>query len=245
MEWISSPDIWLALLTLTALEIVLGIDNLVFIAILADRLPLAQRKPARRIGLALALVTRLLLLLALTWMMRLTKPLIVVLDHSLSGRDLILIGGGLFLLAKAVWEIHHTLESASEGDKLASGGGAAFGLVVAQIAVLDIVFSLDSVITAVGMSQEIGVMVAAIVLAMIVMLVAAEPVGRFINEHPTLKVLALAFLIMIGTMLVADGLGFHVPKGYIYFSLVFACFVEGLNLLVRRKSSRRPQAPAP
>jgi predicted tellurium resistance membrane protein TerC len=238
MEWLSNPEIWLALLTLTALEIVLGIDNLVFIAILADRLPAAQRKMARRTGLVFALVTRLLLLLALTWMMQLTRPLFGVLGHSLSGRDLILIGGGMFLLAKAVWEIHHSLEAAANKvDETAKAGGkAAFGVVVAQIAVLDIVFSLDSVITAVGMSQDIGVMVAAIVLAMIVMVIAAEPVGRFINEHPTLKMLALAFLIMIGTMLMADGLGFHVPKGYIYFSLVFACFVEGLNLLIRRKS---------
>lgn len=236
MEWIANPDIWVSLLTLTALEIVLGIDNLVFIAILSQSLPEEKRKLGRRIGLILALVTRLLLLLALSWMMGLTKPFLDIWGHSISGRDLILLVGGLFLIAKATFEIHDKIEG-DDGhgkSKVASGMFA----VVLQIAILDIVFSLDSVITAVGMADHIEVMVAAIVIAMGIMLIAAEPVSAFINAHPTVKMLALSFLILIGVMLVADGLGFHIPKGYIYFAMGFSCLVEGLNLLVRRRRSK-------
>jgi predicted tellurium resistance membrane protein TerC len=239
MDWIADPDIWLSLLTLTALEVVLGIDNIVFIAIIAERLPEGQRALARRIGLAFALLTRLGLLLTLTWIMSLTRPLFEVLGHSFSGRDLILLLGGLFLTAKAVWEIHHRLEEADDTPDTAKPlRYSGFTIIVAQIAMLDVVFSLDSVITAVGMAQELWVMIVAIVLAIALMLIAAEPVSRFINLHPTLKMLALSFLILIGTMLVAEGVGFHIPKGYIYFSMAFAFLVEALNMIVRNRRRR-------
>jgi predicted tellurium resistance membrane protein TerC len=242
MDWLTNPDIWLSLLTLTALEIVLGIDNLVVIAILADRLPVHQRSIARRVGLALALVTRLGLLFTLTWIIGLTKPIFTAFGHPTSWRDIILIGGGLFLIAKAILELHHFMEQQeSEEAGMARGAAAGFAWVVAQIAVFDIVFSLDSVITAVGMASHIEIMVAAIVITVLVMLIAADPVSHFINRNPTVKVLAFAFLLLIGVFLVADGIGQAIAKGYIYFAIVFGCLVEGLNMMARRR--RRGAAP--
>jgi len=242
-DWIANPDIWLALLTLTALEIVLGIDNLVFIAILAAKLPAHRQKLARQVGLGLALLTRLALLFTLSWLAGLTKPLFTVLGEGVSWRDIVLIGGGLFLIAKAVTEVHHKVESAAEEAPPPKHG--SFVGVVIQIALIDIVFSFDSVLTAVGMAQHIEVMVAAIVISMAIMLVAAGPVADFVNRHPTIKMLALAFLILIGTMLTAEGIGFHIPKGYIYFAMAFAILVESLNMLVRRRSARARAGRAP
>jgi len=233
MDWIANPDIWLGLVTLTALEIVLGIDNLVFIAILAGKLPEHRQARARQLGLGVALLTRLGLLFTLTWLAGLTRPLFTVLGEGVSWRDIVLIGGGLFLIAKATYEIHHKVEAAGQDTPPGATGG--FVGVVVQIALIDVVFSFDSVLTAVGMAQHIEVMVAAIVISMGVMLIASGPVSAFIDKHPTLKMLALSFLILIGTMLTAEGIGFHIPKGYIYFAMAFACLVEGLNILVRRK----------
>ncbi|MBI4638518.1 MAG: TerC family protein [Candidatus Rokubacteria bacterium] len=233
-----SWDALISLVTLTAMEIVLGIDNVVFIAILTARLP-AHRQPfARRLGLALALGTRLGLLGALSWMMGLTAPFFTVLGRGISGRDVILFGGGLFLMGKATWEIYDKLEAVHEESPVA-GGGATLAWVVPQIALLDIVFSLDSVITAVGMANQLIVMVVAIVLAMLVMLVSMGPVSGFIERHPSLKLLALAFLLLIGVMLVADGTGQHMPKGYIYFAMAFSLFVELLNLRFRHRQPVR------
>ncbi|WP_394538410.1 TerC family protein [Lysobacter enzymogenes] len=228
MEWLSDPTIWMGLATLVVLEIVLGIDNLVFIAILADKLPPHQRDKARLIGLSLALGMRLILLAALSWIMRLTAPLFSLFGHAFSGRDLILLGGGLFLLFKATMELHERLEPpADEG----AGGKvhAAFGLVVLQIVVLDAVFSLDSVITAVGMVDELGVMFAAVIIAMAVMLLASKPLTRFVGRHPTVVVLCLGFLLMIGFSLVAEGLGFKIPKGYLYAAIAFSILIESFN----------------
>ena len=236
MDWIANPDIWLSLVTLTALEIVLGIDNLVFIAILAGKVPQHRQKLAQRVGLGLALLTRLGLLFTLSWLAGLKEPLFFVLGEGVSWRDIVLIGGGLFLIAKATFEIHHKVEAA--GQETPSIATSTFTLVVVQIALIDVVFSFDSVLTAVGMAQHIEVMVAAIVISMAVMVVAAGPVSDFVNRHPTIKMLALSFLILIGTMLTAEGIGFHIPKGYIYFSMAFACLVEGLNMLVRRQMSK-------
>ncbi len=243
MDWIANPDIWLSLVTLTALEIVLGIDNLVFIAILAGKLPERRQALARQLGLGMALLTRLGLLFTLTWLSRLTETLFHVLGEPISWRDIVLIGGGLFLIAKATYEIHHKVEAAGFDAPPAPTG--TFVGVVVQIALIDIVFSFDSVLTAVGMARHIEVMVAAIVLAMAVMVVASGPVTTFVNRHPTIKMLALSFLILIGTMLTAEGIGFHIPKGYIYFSMAFACLVEALNMLVRRQVSRAraPRVP--
>ena len=236
MEWLSDPQAWIALITLTALEIVLGIDNIIFISILAGKLPEAQRQKGRMIGLALAMIMRIVLLLSLAWIVRLTSPLFTVFGHGVSGRDLILIVGGLFLLAKSTHEIHDKLEG--EEDIKVSSGTARFSSVLVQIMLLDIVFSLDSVITAVGMVQQIPVMVTAVVLAVIFMMVFAKPIGDFVEDHPTVKMLALSFLLLVGMALVADGLGFHIPKGYIYFAMGFSVFVEVLNLRLRKK--RKP-----
>lgn len=233
LEWITSPEAWISLFTLTALEIVLGIDNIIFISILVGRLPAAQRQLGRILGLGLAMGTRILLLLSLSWIMRLTEPLFSLFDYPISGRDLILIFGGLFLLVKSTLEIHHSLEDEAEEIK-PSAKSAVFFNVLIQIALLDIVFSLDSVITAVGMAQHIEVMIIAIILAVAVMMLAAKPIGDFVEAHPTLKVLALSFLILIGVSLIAEGLHFHIPKGYIYFAMGFSVVVEMINLKVRK-----------
>jgi len=233
MNWLTSPETWIALLTLTVLEIVLGIDNIIFISILAGKLPAGEQPRARTVGLTLAMVTRILLLLSLTGIMRLTLPLFSPFGHPFSGRDLILLLGGLFLLWKSTREIHDKLEG-EEGRQNVKAG-ATFGGVIVQIALLDIVFSLDSVITAVGMVRQVGVMIAAIVLAVLVMLVAAGPISDFVHRHPTLKMLALSFLLLIGVTLIADGLGQHIPKGYVYFAMGFSVFVESLNLRLARK----------
>jgi predicted tellurium resistance membrane protein TerC len=241
MDWITDPDIWISLLTLTALEIVLGIDNIIFISILAGKLPAEQQERARKLGLTLALVTRVLLLLSLTWIMGLTKPLFTlpILDKEISGRDLVLLLGGLFLIWKSVKEVHEKLEDA-DGHATAGAGRATFANVIVQILILDVVFSLDSVITAVGMANEIGVMVAAVVIALGVMLVFAKAISDFVNRHPTLKMLALSFLILIGVALVGEGIGHHIPKGYIYFSMAFAFAVELLNLRLSAKRKAKP-----
>jgi len=233
-DWISNPAIWLSLVTLAGLEIVLGIDNLVFIAILTNRLPEAQRPMGRKVGLSLALGTRLILLAMLAWIVTLTEPLFTVLTLAISWRDLILIAGGIFLLVKATHEIHNEMEGEPE-DKGPKVRSATFGMIVTQIAVIDIIFSLDSVITAVGMADQLWVMVLAVVIAMIIMLVASTPLANFVSSHPTVKMLALSFLLMIGVFLVADGLHFHIPKGYLYFSLAFSIVVEALNYWVRNR----------
>lgn len=227
-----------ALATLTALEVVLGVDNVVFIAIVAARLPAAQQPLARRIGLALALITRVLLLLTLSWIMGLTQPLMHVAGRGVSGRDVILLLGGLFLVAKATWEIYDKVEGAHEEAHAAGARRGMLGVVV-QIMILDIVFSLDSVITAVGMVDHVPIMIVAIVLAMVVMLLAMDAVGRFVEAHPSVKILALSFLILIGVVLVADGLGHHLPKGYVYFPMAFALGVELLNLRYHHRRGRR------
>jgi len=235
MDWLTSPEVWIALATLTALEVVLGIDNIVFISILAGKLPHDRQSAARRLGLALAMVSRILLLLSIVWVIGLTKPLVTVLGHDISGRDLILMAGGLFLLAKATHEIHGNLE----GDMAHAGGGgrAGFGGVVLQIALLDIVFSLDSVITAVGMTDMIGVMIAAVVIAVAIMMISSGPISDFVHRHPTIRMLALSFLLLIGVTLVAEALQFHIPKGYVYFAMGFSVLVEMLNLRVRGRTA--------
>ena len=235
-DWIATPEGWIALATLFALEVVLGIDNIVFLSILVGRLPAEQRELARKLGLGLALIARLLLLFSITWVMGLVDPWFTILGEEISGRDVILIGGGLFLLAKSTHEIHNSLEGGEDG-----GPGvvaSSFGMALVQIAILDIVFSLDSVITAVGMVGEISLMAIAIVLAVLVMLVAAKPIGNFVDAHPTIKILALSFLILVGITLIAEGLDFHVPKGYIYFAMAFSIAVEMVNLRMRKKSDK-------
>lgn len=236
-EWMVNPEAWIALLTLTALEIVLGIDNIIFISILVGKLPEKERGNARTIGLALAMVTRILLLLSITWVMRLTNPLFTILQYDISGRDLILIIGGLFLLAKSTHEIHNSLEGTEEhkNSKAASG----FLSVIIQIAILDIVFSLDSVITAVGLAKDVEVMILAIIIAVIIMMVSAKALGDFVDSHPTIKMLALSFLILVGVSLVGEGLDFHIPKGYIYFSMAFSVGVEMLNLKMKKNSEKK------
>jgi predicted tellurium resistance membrane protein TerC len=235
MEWIADPQAWLALVTLTALEIVLGIDNIIFISILTGKLPESQRQKGRTIGLAGAMIMRIVLLMSLAWIIRLTAPLFTVLAQEISGRDLILIVGGLFLLAKSTREIHHKLEGEA-GEKSAKVA-VSFRTTIIQIMLLDMVFSLDSVITAVGMVNEIAIMVLAVVIAVGVMMVFARSIGEFVEKHPTIKILALAFLLLIGTALIADGLDLHIPKGYIYFAMGFSVFVEMLNLRLRRTRS--------
>ena len=240
VELLTDPATWISFTTLLFLEVVLGIDNIVFIAVLVDRLPPEQRERARRFGITLALVTRLLLLFTLAWIIGLTAPLFMVWDHPVSWRDLILIGGGLFLLAKATSEIHDRIEGDELKKNAASSGGAMI-MIITQIAVLDIVFSLDSVITAVGMVNEIEIMSAAVIAAVGIMLWASGPVSAFVSNHPTVKMLAFSFLLLVGMTLVADGLGFHIPKGYIYFAIGFSILVETLNLLVPRRQKETPE----
>jgi predicted tellurium resistance membrane protein TerC len=234
MELVTSPDAWISLATLAALEIVLGIDNVVFLTILAGKLPKEQQVAARRLGLGFALLTRIALLFAITWVMGLTKELFAVFGHPFSGRDLILLLGGLFLIGKATFEIHDKLEVKHEAHAAPRAGGGAFWAVIVQIGVLDIVFSLDSVITAVGLAQHLAIMVTAVVVAVVVMLAFAGAIGGFVERHPTMKMLALSFLILIGVMLVADGMGKHIERGYVYFAMAFSFCVELLNLKVRR-----------
>ena len=243
MDWLTNPEIWISLLTLTALEIVLGIDNIIFISILAGKLPAAEQAKARQTGLMLALVTRVLLLLSLTWLMGLTKPLFTlpILNHGLSGRDLILLVGGLFLIGKSVVEVHEKLEG-EDGHGTAGKGRASFVGVIVQILLLDIVFSLDSVITAVGMARQLGVMIAAVILALVFMLCFAGHLSAFIHKHPSLKVLALSFLLLIGCALVAEGFHKEIPKGYIYFAMAFSVGVESLNIRMRAKKKPAPVA---
>ena len=245
MDWITNPEIWIALATLTFLEIVLGVDNIIFISILSGKLPPAQQPKARRLGLLGAMVTRVLLLFSLAWIIKLTAPLFTALGRPISGRDLILIGGGLFLLGKSTVEIHERLEG-EEGhgsNRVAS----TFASVIVQIMLLDIVFSLDSVITAVGMVDELWVMITAVIVSVGIMMVAAEPISAFVHRHPTVKMLALSFLLLIGLSLLLEGFGQHIPKGYVYFAMGFSVFVEMINLRVRAKTTpvqlRDPYAP--
>ena len=243
MEWLSNPEIWVAFLTLTALEIVLGIDNIIFISILVGRLPKEQQPKARFFGLALAMGTRILLLLSITWVMRLTADLFTVFEQGISGRDLILFFGGLFLLFKSTMEIWHSLEGEVEEAQGGSAKKAGFMGVILQIAVIDIIFSLDSVITAVGLVQNVPVMIAAIVISVLVMMLSAGTISDFIDKHPSLKVLALSFLIVVGTLLVAEAFGQHVPKGYVYFAMIFSLTVEALNIRMRTAMKRKLNEP--
>jgi len=248
-EWITQPSAWIALATLTALEIVLGIDNIIFISILSGKLPRRQRARGRTVGLAAAMIMRIVLLASLAWLSHLTITLFSIFGHPVTARDLILLLGGLFLIGKATLEIHHHLEGSAEIQR--PGPAATFASVIAQIMVLDIVFSLDSVITAIGMAEHLPVMIAAVVIAVLVMMAAAGPISDFVEDHPTVKMLALSFLLLVGMALVADGLGQHIPKGYIYFAMGFSVFVEMLNLRIRDAREGRPvrlrprMAPAP
>lgn len=235
MDWLTTPEAWIALVTLTALEIVLGVDNIIFISILVGKLPERQRSKARVLGLGLAMLTRIGLLLSIVWVMKLTTPLFTVFAQEISGRDLILIVGGLFLIWKSTLEIHDSLEGAEE--EITGKAEAAFAVTLAQIAVLDIIFSLDSVITAVGLAKEVAVMIIAVVLAVIVMMFSSGAIGSFVDRHPTIKMLALSFLVLIGVTLIAEGLDLHVPKGYIYFAMAFSVIVEMLNMRLRKKTS--------
>ena len=235
MDWLTDPNAWIGLLTLTVLEIVLGVDNIIFISILAGKLPEDQRAKARRLGLLGAFVTRILLLLSIAWVVRLTTPLFTVATVGVSGRGLILIIGGLFLIAKAVHEIHEKVEGGEHGET-AKQASRSLAAVVAQIMVIDIVFSLDSVITAVGMVDQVSIMIAANVIALGIMLVASGPISHFVDRHPTVKMLALSFLVLIGTNLVAEGIGQHIPKGYTYFAMAFSVVVEMLNIRIRSRA---------
>ncbi|MDP3939248.1 MAG: TerC family protein [Deltaproteobacteria bacterium] len=236
MSWLAEPEAWIALATLTAIEIVLGIDNIIFISILAGKLPPAQRARARTVGLGLAMFARIALLLSLTWIMRLTTPLMTILGNDISGRDLILIGGGLFLLGKSTVEIHDNLEG--QEHHTGGTGRAGFSAVIFQILIMDVIFSLDSVITAIGLAQQISVMVLAIVIAVGVMMFSARAISEFIDAHPTLKVLALSFLLLIGVALMGEGFDLHIPKGYIYFAMAFSVGVEMLNMRLRGREAR-------
>lgn len=240
MDWISDPDIWISFLTLCALEIVLGIDNLIFISILTNKLPQQQQAKARQLGLGLALVMRIGLLFSISWIMDLKDDLFNIGNVGISGRDIILILGGLFLIYKSVKEIHEKVEQANEKENELSKA-ATFNAVIVQIILIDMVFSLDSVITAVGMTDYIGVMIAAVIVSIVIMMLSANIISGFVNRHPAIKVLALAFLIMIGVALVAEGMDFHIPKGYIYFSMAFAIVVESINIALgsRKKSTKR------
>jgi len=237
IELLTSPEAWAALLTLTALEIVLGIDNVIFLSVVVSRIPERQAKRARQIGLALALVFRILLLSLLVWLIGLTQAILTVKGMAFSWRDIILIGGGLFLIAKATREIHTEVEARDEENGEASGASAFFWVII-QIIVIDMVFSLDSIITAIGMAQDLEIMIAAVIIACIIMYVSSGPVARFVVEHPTIKMLALAFLVLIGVALVADGFKFHIPRGYIYFAIAFSAAVEAFNVLARRNRKK-------
>jgi predicted tellurium resistance membrane protein TerC len=237
IDLLTSPEAWAALLTLTALEIVLGIDNVIFLSVIVSRIPEPQATRARQIGLLLALVFRILLLSVLVWLIGLTEPIITIKNVALSWRDIILITGGMFLIAKATHEIHAEVESAEQGSESASQASVFFWVII-QIIVIDLVFSLDSIITAIGMAQDLEIMVAAVVIACVIMYVSSGPVARFVAEHPTTKMLALAFLVLIGVALVADGFKFHIPRGYIYFAITFSAAVEFFNVLARRKRRR-------
>jgi predicted tellurium resistance membrane protein TerC len=239
MQLLTSPEAWAALLTLTALEIVLGIDNVIFLSVIVSGIPQPQADRARQIGLALALVFRIVLLSLLVWLIGLTEPVFSVRDLAFSWRDIILIGGGLFLIAKATHEIHREVEARDEHGE-AARVRAAFFLVILQIIIVDLVFSLDSIITAIGMAQDLAIMIAAVIIACIVMYAASGPVARFVAEHPTTKMLALAFLVLIGVALVADGFKFHIPRGYIYFAITFSAAVEMFNVLARRNRRKPP-----
>jgi len=234
MNWIMDPNIWLALLTLSAIEIVLGVDNIVFIAILAGKLPEHQQAKGRTVGLILAMATRILLLFSISLIMKLTQPLFVVFAFEISGRDLILIAGGLFLLVKSTHEIHNNLEGEVTQGQKENGKKATFTGVVTQIMILDIVFSIDSVVTAIGLAKQLSVMVAAIIIAVIVMIFLAGHISSFVDNHPTIKMLALSFLLLIGISLIGEGLNLHIPKGYIYFAMAFSVFVEVLNMKIRK-----------
>ncbi len=232
-EWMASPEAWVALVTLTVLEIVLGIDNIIFLTILSSKLPPKEQPMARQVGLLLAMGMRILLLLSLAWIVRLTNPLFSLFGHAFSGRDLILGGGGLFLLAKATHEIHDNLEG-ENGDVIRKVA-PSFRAVIIQIMLLDVVFSLDSVITAVGMARDLPVMILAVMIAVAVMMFSAKSIGDFVERHPTIKILALSFLLLIGMSLIGEGMGFHIPKGYVYFAMAFSVFVELLNMRLRRR----------
>jgi predicted tellurium resistance membrane protein TerC len=240
MDLLTDPQAWASLLTLSLLEIVLGIDNVIFLSIVSGRLPPAQQPPARMVGLGLAAAMRILLLFSITWIIGLTQPLFSLFELAISWRDLVLLGGGIFLLVKGTMEVHHMTEG--EAGEEARAEHASFAAVIAQIVMLDLVFSLDSVITAVGMSQQLPVMVTAVLISVAVMLLAAKPIGDFINRHPTVKMLALSFLLLVGVALIADGLHFHIPRGYLYFAIAFSALVEGLNLMAARARARRRTA---
>ena len=243
MPWLTDPQIWISFVTLTVLEIVLGIDNIIFISILAGKLPPEQQGRARTLGLMLALVTRILLLCSIFWLTKLTGELFAVFGHGFSGKDLVMLGGGLFLIWKSVHEIHGNLEGEEHGG--AGERRLEFAAVIAQIVVVDIVFSLDSVITAVGLVKQIGVMITAVVMAMIVMLLASKAIGDFVNKHPTIKMLALSFLLLVGVVLIADGCGQHIEKGYIYFAMAFSFLVEMLNIKMRGKRAKPVELRSP
>ena len=236
MEWLTDPNAWVALLTLTSLEIILGIDNIIFISVLVGRLPESERERGRNFGLALAMVSRILLLLSITWVMKLNDGLFTILSNDISGKDLILLCGGLFLLAKSTHEIHNIMEDQVSTTDSKSNTVITFGSVLLQITVIDLVFSLDSVITAVGLADELQIMILAILISVGIMILSARSIGNFVDEHPTVKMLALSFLILVAVTLVAEGLDFHFPKGYIYFAMAFSFFVEILNLRVRKIS---------
>lgn len=235
MQMLTSPAIWLSFATLALLEVVLGIDNIIFLSIITEKLPKKQQPLARRIGLALALLMRIILLSMVTWIATLTNPVLHVGEHAVSWRDIIMLGGGMFLLYKGTDEIHHTMEGGEDEDHAKKVKSSAFFWIIVQIGVLDLVFSLDSVITAVGMSDHLPVMIAAVVFAIGVMLFAAEPVSKFVHDHPTIKMLALSFILLVGMVLIADGLHLHIPKGYLYFAIAFSLGVESLNLMAAKR----------
>lgn len=241
MAWLNDPDLWASLLTLTALEIVLGIDNIIFLSIVTSGLAPGRRRSAQRLGLALALILRVVFLVSIAWIIGLTAPIFTAFDHSVSWRDIILIGGGLFLLYKGTLEIHHDVEGRADAEEERKLRPASYAAVIGQIIVLDVVFSLNSIITAVGMTDNVPVMIAAVVIAIAVMMFAAGPVGDFIQRHPTTKMLGLSFLLLVGVALIADGFHFHIPREYLYFAIAFSALVEGLNILAkeRRRRARR------